>query len=145
MKSRRISCSIRCLKKEDVSKAREGLKGKAFTRVPYRCSVSGQREELLLLAPPSIERLTTLFGPLGDPLALAILYALGSSELCECDIATLMEQDESQVVDQLDKLHALGLLRRREIEGMNYYAVANEDMKTFLRRSLEKYNSIHNL
>ena len=77
-----------------------------------------------------------MFSPLGDPLALAILYALISSELCECDIATLMEQDESQVLDRLDKLHALGLLWRREIQGMNYFSVASKELKTFLRRSL---------
>ncbi len=68
--------------------------------------MSGKREELLLLSPQCLEKLVTIFSPLGDPLALAILHALISSELCECDIATLMEQDESQVLDRLDKLHA---------------------------------------
>lgn len=136
MKTRRISCSIRCLKDEDVRKARAGLNGKAFTQVPYRCNVSGEGEELLLLAPQCIEKLASIFSPLADPLALAILYALISCELCECDIATLMEQDESQVLDQLDKLHALGLLRRREIQGMKYFTVASEAMRIFLRGSL---------
>ncbi len=136
MQTRHTTCSIRCLKGEDVRKAREGLKGNPFTKVPYFCKLSGNAEEVLLLSDQRIEELSAIFSPLGDPLALKILYALISCELCECDIATLVEQDERGVLNRLDKLHSLGLLQRRKIQGMNYYSVAIEDLRGFLARSL---------
>jgi len=138
MKTRRISCPIRCLKEEDVRRAREGLAGNAFSKVPYLCRLSGKREEVLLIAQQRIEELSVTFSPLGDPLSLKILYALISCELCECDIATLVEQDEEEVVNRLDNLHSLGLLQSRKIQDMNYYSVAIEDLRDFLVRSLHE-------
>ena len=59
--------------------------------------------------------------------------ALASAELCECDIATLVERDESDVVADLERLRAVGLLSEREVEGMKYYALADVAMRYLLR------------
>lgn len=138
MKTRRISCPIRCLEEDDIRRAREDLKGNAFTKVSYLCRLSGKAEEVLLLSQQRIEELSAIFSPLGDPLALKILYALISCELCECDIATLVEQDGGEVANRLDKLHSLGLLQHRKIQGMSYYSVAMEDLRDFLALSLHE-------
>ncbi|GAB5377869.1 MAG: hypothetical protein AcusKO_43310 [Acuticoccus sp.] len=138
MTDRTIACDVRCLSAEDVRDAKALTKDAPFAKVPYRCHVSGKSQELMLLTDAAAERLATTFAPLSDPIALKILYALGSTELCECDLATLTQCSDAVILERLEKLVRFGFLRRRQLHGMTNYALADKGMESedFLIRTL---------
>jgi len=127
-----ITCSIRCLEAETVRAAKGEMKGAAAGRVPFVCTLSGKKEEILLISDDAARRLATLIPALGGPLAQKIAAAILGAELCECDIATLTESDEGRVLDELERLEAIGVARSRKIEGMTYYALAAGETRDLL-------------
>lgn len=138
MTHRTITCDVRCLSADDVQRAKVLTKGAPFARVPYQCSVSGQSQELMLLTDVVAENLAMALTPLSDPITLKILYALGSIELCECDLATLTECNDTDILERLEKLVRFGFLKRRQLDGMTNYALADKGMESqdFLIRAL---------
>jgi hypothetical protein len=128
------SCHVRCLEDADVRGAWEGLEAAAQVIVPYTCKLSGKREELLLLSDDCAERLAARFRPLGKPETLKLLAALASTELCQCDVATLLQREEGAVAGELRRLSRLGLLKHRLIEGMDYFALADNALRDLLEQ-----------
>lgn len=133
MTDQAIACTIRCLEKSDVARAKQAATGKPFAMVSFVCRLSGQQEQVVLLSEASATALAQSMTPLSEPDSLRLLCALASAELCECDIATLVERDESDVVADLERLRAAGLLSERYVEGMRYYALADVAMRYLLR------------
>lgn len=133
MTDQAIACTVRCLEQADVARAMENAKDKPFAMVSFICRLSGQQEQVVLLSEASATALAQSLAPLGDPESLRILCALTSAELCERDIATLVERDESDVVADLEQLRAVGLLSERQLEGMKYYSLADAAMRYLLR------------
>jgi hypothetical protein len=125
MGQQEVYCHVRCLEGADVSGAWDGLTNAAQVSVPYTCKLSGKREALLLLSDDCAKRQAERFRPLSKPESLKILAALATAELCECDVATLMQKDDNGTACELRRLHRLGLLKHRQIEGMNYYTLAS--------------------
>lgn len=122
MTDQAIACTVRCLEQADVARAMENAKDKPFAMVSFICRLSGQQEQVVLLSEASATALAQSLAPLGDP-----------ESLCERDIATLVERDESDVVADLEQLRAVGLLSERQLEGMKYYSLADAAMRYLLR------------
>ena len=138
MTDRKIDCDVRCLEADNVRKAKRRAKDAPFAKVPYICRLSGNPQDLMLLTDAVAENLATALAPLSDPIALKILYALSPTELCECDLATLVECSDADVVERLEKLVRFGFLKRHRLHGMTYYALAEKGVESedFLIRAL---------
>lgn len=138
MTDRKIRCDVRCLEADDVREAKRRDTDAPFAKVPYVCRLSGDSKDLMLLTDAVAEHLATTFAPLSDPIALKILYALGPTELCECDLATLAECSDVDILERLEKLVRFGFLSRRQIHGMTYYALADKgrESEDFLVQAL---------
>ena len=67
-----------------------------------RCSLE---EESYLLP------LSKMFKGLGDPTRLKIIYVLSHSDLCVCDISTLLKVSQSAISHQLKVLRDLNLVK----------------------------------
>ncbi len=136
MECRRISCEVRCLERSTVEAAKKEMKGAAVGSVPFMCKLSGKREDILLLSDESARHLASMPNAIGGALTQKVLYAILGAELCECDIATLTESDEGRVLDELERLRSAGFVKRRKIDGMNYFALANLDLENKLATGL---------
>ena len=131
MVDRKISCSVRCLSEIEVEKARQSLAGLEALLVPYTCKVSGKTEEILLVSDAAAENLAAALGHFGGDMAVKIFASVVSTELCECDIATLVGGDEKEVLAEIDRLEAGGFLFKQEIDGMNYFGAGNPPLRRF--------------
>lgn len=78
-----------------------------------------------LVSRGTADRLSELFGVLGDPTRVQLIGALAGGELCVCDLATLIGLSESAVSHQLRLLRSLRLVRARRSGRMVLYALAD--------------------
>ncbi len=90
----------------------------------------------LLIGEASVEALTATFRALGDPTRVRVLDALSHSELCVCDLATLLGLTQSATSHQLRLLRALRLVRARRAGRMVYYALDDHHIVTLFRQGL---------
>ncbi len=90
-------CQTECVHTERVARVRDAM----------------HAENLLL-------ELAEVFKVLGDHTRVRILHALSLTELCVCDIATLLALSSSAVSHQLRILRAAKIVRFRK-EGKNVY------------------------
>lgn len=141
MTPRKISCAVRCLEPETVRAAKKEMEGAATGKVPFVCKVSGKKEDILLISDESARRLASLPDPIGGPLTQKIVYAISGAALCECDIATLTERGEDEVLDELARLQSAGIVKCRKIEGMNYYELGSADVADALTGRLSALGS----
>ncbi len=80
--------------------------------------------------------LSDVFKLLGDHTRVRILHALSLSELCVCDIASLLELSMSAVSHQLRLLKAAKIIRFRK-EGKNvYYTLDDEHVFNLIREGM---------
>jgi len=70
--------------------------------------------------------LAETFKVLGDPTRVRMLDALAQSELCVCDLATLVGLSESAVSHQLRLLRNMRVVRSRRTGRMVFYALDDE-------------------
>jgi DNA-binding transcriptional ArsR family regulator len=61
-----------------------------------------------------------------------LLQALAVTELCVCDLATLLESTSSAVSHQLRLLRTAGLVRYRKDGKMVYYSLNDAHLRTLL-------------
>ena len=120
---RKINCSIRCLDQSIVAQVRTGLSTAPISAVPYVCKVSGQKEEVFLVSDELAETISGQVAGLHGPLDALLAAATLRTQLCECDLATLAQKPEADVLAHLDRLEAAGVLTRRLIHGMNYFGI----------------------
>lgn len=83
-------------------------------------------------AVPPVADIATLFAILGDATRLRILLALGSAELCVCDLAASTGINRSTVSHQLRVLRDRDLVQRRREGKVVYYALADEHVVALL-------------
>ena len=81
--------------------------------------------------------LAELFKIFGDSTRIKILYALLESELCVCDIASLMDVSQSAVSHQLRVLKASKLVKFRREGKTLYYSLADEHVFRILSQGME--------
>ncbi len=82
-------------------------------------------------------RLAELFRMFGDPTRLRILGALQVSELCVCDIATLLGMTASAISHQLRLLKATGLVKGRREGKTIVYALADDHVRIMMQNGMD--------
>ncbi|MFZ0450047.1 MAG: metalloregulator ArsR/SmtB family transcription factor [Desulfatiglandaceae bacterium] len=107
-------CGIRCVHTERVDRARA-------ESIPQR----------------EVERLALTYKILGDPTRLRIVIALGSGEMCVCDLAAFIGVTESAVSHQLRRLRDLALVRCRRDGQILYYSLDDDHVADLLQVGLE--------
>ncbi len=107
------------------------------------CYCSVLHEDLIAAArkaaPPSalIAELGGLFKVLADETRLKILSALAVSELCVCDLASVLGASQSAVSHQLAVLRAARLVRHRREGKVVYYSLGDDHVGRILGVGLE--------
>lgn len=81
--------------------------------------------------------LAELFKIFGDSTRIKILYALLESELCVCDLASLMDVTQSAVSHQLRVLKSSKLVKFRREGKTVYYSLADEHVMRILSQGME--------
>ncbi len=116
-----------------------GLATAPISAVPYVCKVSGQKEEVLLVSGELAETIASQVIGRQDSLDALLAVASLHTQLCECDLATLAQRSETDVLAHLDRLEETGVLTRRLINGMNYFGVAIGQTRDEIMASLAPY------
>lgn len=73
----------------------------------------------------------------GDTTRVKILYALDKSEMCVCDISSLLNMTISAVSHQLKILRDSNLVKSRRDGKVIYYCLADEHVKKIIECGLE--------
>ena len=84
-----------------------------------------------------LPELADFYKLLGNTTRLKILFALGESELCVCDIAHVLELSTAATSHQLKSLRQQGWLRKRDDGKMVYYRLHSVDLLKALKGDLE--------
>ena len=83
------------------------------------------------------QQLSDLFKLFGDRTRVQILHALEQSEMCVCDIATLLGLTKSAVSHQLKALRLAGLVKFRREAQIVYYSLADDHVKEIIDKGFE--------
>jgi DNA-binding transcriptional ArsR family regulator len=89
------------------------------------------------LDPVEIDRVSRTFKAMGDPTRLRVLWALGSQEMCVCDLAATLRITESAVSHQLRTLRHLDLVTRRREGTILYYRLNDHHVSLLMDVALE--------
>ena len=81
--------------------------------------------------------LADLFKIFSDSTRIKILYLLFSEELCVCDIAQLLNMNQSAISHQLRTLKQSKLIKNRREGKQIFYSLADEHVKTILNQGME--------
>ena len=96
--------------------------------------------EKVLEVMPEQEQLLNLaefFRVFGDSTRIRILYALSQSELCVCDIASLLGMGQSAISHQLRILKQMRLVKFRREGKSVLYSLADSHIETILAQGME--------
>lgn len=84
------------------------------------------------------ERVAMLFRVLGEPGRVRMLVALlEAGELCVCDLAAVVEMEESTVSHALRLLRTAGIVRHRRAGRQVYYRLDDAHVRLLLDLSLQ--------
>ena len=81
--------------------------------------------------------LAELFKVFGDSTRIRILFVLFESEMCVCDIATLLQMGQSAISHQLKALKNARLVKSRRDGKTVFYSLADDHVKTIIDQGLE--------
>ncbi len=84
--------------------------------------------------------LSEFFKVFGDSTRIKILYVLSQSEMCVCDIATLLQMGQSAISHQLRVLKQMGLVSFRREGKTVFYSLADSHIQTILDQGMEHIN-----
>lgn len=105
------------------------------------CNVIHQEKvDLVKLKMPTdkiVYKTGDFFKVIGDKTRIKILLALFESELCVCDIAVLLEMNQSAISHQLRVLKQSGLVKYRKDGRVVYYSLDDDHVKNILDQGLE--------
>lgn len=112
-------------------------------KIAPRCDFIYVHEEVVnqvLEVMPTDEELQSLadfFRIFGDSTRIRILYALSQSELCVCDIASLLGMGQSAISHQLRILKQMRLVKFRREGKSVLYSLADGHIETILEQGME--------
>ena len=112
-------------------------------KIAPRCDFIYVHEEVVnqvLEVMPTDEELQSLadfFRIFGDSTRIRILYALSQSELCVCDIASLLGMGQSAISHQLRILKQMRLVKFRREGKSVLYSLADGHIGTILAQGME--------
>lgn len=107
------------------------------------CQITCINKDTVALAQQEMPETSTLvetaeiFSMLGDLSRIRILQALSTTELCVCDLATILEASSSAVSHQLRLLRAKGLVSFRKEGKMAYYSLADDHVRQLLTLTIK--------
>lgn len=81
--------------------------------------------------------LAELYKIFGDSTRIKILYVLFESEVCVCDIASVLKMSMSAISHQLRVLKQARLVKYRRDGKTVYYSLSDEHVKTILAQGME--------
>lgn len=81
--------------------------------------------------------LSELFKIFGDSTRIKILYSLLVSEMCVCDIATLLNMSQSAISHQLRLLKQSGLVKYRREGKTVFYSLSDTHVSTIINQGME--------
>lgn len=81
--------------------------------------------------------LSEFFKVFGDSTRIKILYVLSQSEMCVCDIATLLQMGQSAISHQLRILKQMRLVNFRREGKTVFYSLADGHIQTILNQGME--------
>ena len=91
----------------------------------------------ILINESDVSKLQELFKALGDGTRIKILYALSKSELCVCDISSIIDMSQSAVSHQLRILRNLRLVKYRKEGKIVYYSLDDNHVVQLFNQGLE--------
>ena len=86
---------------------------------------------------------SSLFKVLGDPSRLKIVNALLLSEMCVCDLASLLDMSQSAISHQLQILRQSDLVKWRRDGKVIYYSLDDEHVNNLFYQGLVHVNEKH--
>lgn len=81
--------------------------------------------------------LSDFFKVLGDSTRIKILWALDESELCVCDLASLLNMTKSAISHQLSSLKQANLVKYRKEGKVVFYSLADDHVKEIYEKGME--------
>ena len=84
-----------------------------------------------------LQNLAEFFRIFGDSTRIRILYALSQSELCVCDIASLLGMGQSAISHQLRILKQSRLVKNRREGKSMFYSLADDHVRTMIAQGRE--------
>ena len=81
--------------------------------------------------------LAEIFKVFGDSTRIKILYVLFESEMCVCDIAQLLNMNQSAISHQLKILKQSRLVKSRREGKAVFYSLADGPVRTIINQGLE--------
>ena len=90
-------------------------------------------------------RIAEIFGVLGDPTRLQVVYALLSAptgDLCVCDLASGMGRDDTTISHQLRVLRNHNIVAMRKVGRVVYYRLIDEHVRQLLELGMEHANEL---
>lgn len=97
----------------------------------------------VLLAMPKDQELFELadfFKVFGDTTRVKILYVLSQSEMCVCDIASLLKMGQSAISHQLRILKQMRLVKFHREGKAVFYSLSDDHIETILAQGMEHIN-----
>ena len=107
-------CDLFCVDAEQVARARSAM-----------------------LSETSATRLAETFAVLGDPTRVKMICALKTTELCVCDLATLLNLSQSAVSHQLRLLRTMRLVKYRREGRVVYYSLDDQHIENLFEDGLQ--------
>ena len=106
------------------------------------CSIEAIHDEVVLSVKEKMPRdeellkLADLYKAMGDLTRIRILAALVQSEMCVCDLASLLEMTQSAISHQLRVLRQAHLVNYRKVGKVVYYSLDDEHIKMLYEQGL---------
>lgn len=99
-----------------------------------------ERVEKVMPDEQQLMDLSEFFKVFGDSTRIKILYVLSQSEMCVCDIATLLQMGQSAISHQLRLLKQMRLVSFRREGKTVFYSLADAHIQTILAQGMEHIN-----
>ncbi|MCI8517998.1 MAG: winged helix-turn-helix transcriptional regulator [Hungatella sp.] len=96
-----------------------------------------ERVEKVLPDEQQLLELSEFFKVFGDSTRIKILYVLSQSEMCVCDIATLLQMGQSAISHQLRVLKQMRLVKFRRDGKTVFYSLSDGHIQTILAQGME--------
>lgn len=87
--------------------------------------------------PVSLYELSDLFKLFGDSTRLSILWALSESEMCVCDLCSLLKMKQPAVSHQLRNLKQSRVVKSRRDGKIVFYSLDDEHIRRLLNLGME--------
>lgn len=110
-----------------------------FDQCDFICVHESVVNQVLKAMPEEQELLglAEFFKVFGDATRVKILYVLSQSEVCVCDIASLLQMGQSAISHQLRILKQMRLVKFRREGKTVFYSLADSHIETILAQGME--------